>query len=885
MSANGAARRAYRWLLRMLPLDFRRQFGRDLEEVFVQRLEEAAGLGGRLWVWTRAIADVLGTAVQERLPRISVGGSGSNWVRLLFWDVRYSLRSVLRAPLFGLVAVGTLALGVGASVATFSVVHGALLKPLPYPDPERLVVVWPDRNFNNAMVRGVVESVPALQDVSGIGRWRLTLAGEGAAREVQADRVTPGYLATLGARPVLGRLLLVEDALPDAEDVAVISHAFWSETFGEDPNVIGRRVQLDGAGASTRTIVGVVPREFRSLGDEPDVWIAFEDDPALGIAEDQTWFVNDRIARLAPGATLQQARDQVRAFARRAQELVPTLIEEADVRTATVEPLQPYLTRSVRTALWVTLGVVSLVLLIACANVANLLLARGESRKHDLSVRVALGAGRAGVVRMLLAECVVLGLAGGALGVALSFALVRGLLAVAPSDFPRLHEVGIDPVVLGFAVTVTLAAILLAGISPALRISRVEGASRLGAGTRSVSARRRSRLSRVLVGAEVALAVVVAVGSGLMLRSLQQMLAVDTGLEGERVVVMSVAPPEWRYPDHPAFLTYYAQALTRLESVPGIESVGAINLLPGTTDNWSFPLYPEGVEYPEGAAVASVNFRVVLPGYFESVGIPLEQGRFLGGGDRADAESVVVVNRAFVNRFWPEDAPMGRSVRWFSPEARGYRVVGVVGDVRQHGMARETTPEVYVPYGQIDWIVTFWITARVQGTAPPLETAEALMNALWAVDPDVPISGVSTLETVYGQSAATTRFLAIMLSLFGLLALVLCASGVFGVTAFSVGQRTSEFGVRVALGSTRAGILEVALRSSLSPILAGVVVGIGVALLAGGVMESSLYEVQPTDPVALLTAGGMLLLVGLVAAAWPAWRASRVDPVQALASE
>lgn len=486
---------------------------------------------------------------------------------------------------------------------------------------------------------------------------------------------------------------------------------------------------------------------------------------------------------------------------------------------------------------------------------------------------------------MLLAECGVIGVAGGALGVGLAAALLRGVLATAPSDFPRLREVQIDPVVLGFAVLLSLLATGLAGLSPAVRVSRLDTTSSIGGASRTRMAHRRSRLSELLVAGEIALAVIVAVGSGLMLRSLQSMMAVDPGLDTERVVVFSAAPPEWRYPDQPAFLSYYTDVLSHLNSLPGVESVGAINLLPGTGDNWSFPFYPEGVDYEEGQAVASVNFRVVLPGYFETMDIPLERGRYLDATDRADGEPVVLVNQAFVDRFWPNDAPLGRQVRWFSPNATGYRVAGVVGNVRQHGVSREANPEVYVPYAQIDWVVPFWVTARIAGNAPPLAQAEMLRQGLWSLDPDVPVSGMNTLESVYDESAATTRFLATLLTAFGLLALLLCASGVFGVTAFSVGRRTPEFGVRVALGSTRGGLLEVALKSSLAPIFVGVGVGIMVALLAGGVMESTLYGVRPSDPLTYVGAALVMVAVGLGAALLPAWRASKVDPVQALASE
>ena len=642
---------------------------------------------------------------------------------------------------------------------------------------------------------------------------------------------------------------------------------------------------LDGAEATARTIIGVLPRGFRSITDDPDVWIPFTDNPATGIANDPTWFVNDRIARLAPGATLEQADQQLRAFARRAHEQAPDIIEEGDVRLSSVLPLQPYLTTSVRSVLWVTLGVAGLVLLIACANVANLLLARGQARRHDLGVRIALGAGRGGVIRLLLAECAVIGVSGGLLGCLTAAGLLKGVLAVAPDDFPRLHTVQIEPTVLLFAVGLTLVATAVAGLWPSLRTGRLDRSVGTGGSTRSRLSDRRSRLSHGLVAAEMALVVIVAVGSGLMLRSLGLMLSEDPGLEGERVVVFSAAPPEGRYPSQPAFFAYYEEALAQLAALPGVESVGAINLLPGTTENWSFPLFPEGLAQDAGEAPPSVNFRVVMPGYFETVGIPLERGRYLEPADRSDAEPVALVNRAFVEEFWADRDPLGLQVRWFSAEATAHRVAGVVGDVRQHGISREARPEVYVPYGQIDWIVPFWVTARIGGTASPTSVATMLREGWWSVDADVPITRMRTLDAVYGASAATTRFLTLVISSFGLLALFLCASGVFGVTAFTTGRRTAEFGVRVALGSTRKGVLEVALRSMLWPIVLGVAVGAVLAFGFSGAIASSLYEVTPADPLTFALSISVLIAIGFAAALLPAWRASRVDPIRALASE
>jgi putative ABC transport system permease protein len=549
-----------------------------------------------------------------------------------------------------------------------------------------------------------------------------------------------------------------------------------------------------------------------------------------------------------------------------------------------VQPLAAYVVGDFGPVLWVTLAAVSLVLLIACANVANLLLARGEARGADLAVRTALGAARSRVIRMLLAESAILAGLGGALGILLSFGLVRLVVAAAPADFPRIREVAVDGSVLAYAVGATVVAALLAGLVPALRASRVDATASLRGATRAASGRRGSRLTLAVVGIEVTLAVVVTVGSGLMLRSLQRLSGVDTGLDTHGVVVLHPTPPGGRYPDGAAFQTYYSQVLERVRAVPGVESAGAIHLLPGTLGNWSFPTWPEGVDIPEGSAVPSVNFRVIWPGYFETVGMRPARGRLLEATDGADDEKVALVNQAFVDRFWPGQDAIGRTVRMFSSTGDAYRVVGVVGNVRQHGLAREPRPEMYFTHRQWGWNMSFWIVARVRGDAP-LEHAAALKQAVWSVDRDVPVTGLDELARVFGSSAATTRFLALVLSSFGALALALGAIGVFGVTAFTVARRAPEFGVRVALGASRAGVLRTALTTCALPVGIGVVLGLAGAAAASRALRSVLFGVEPSDPVTFASVAATLVVAALFASLLPAWRASRVDPVRVLGSE
>ncbi|GMV05954.1 MAG: hypothetical protein AMXMBFR53_22310 [Gemmatimonadota bacterium] len=880
MSARQA--RAYAALLRLLPAAFRERFGGDMEDVFAHRLAQARSAPARTWVWTRGLLDVAALAVGE-WPRTLMTNRGGGGMGTLVQDVRYAVRTLSRAPGLTAVVLVTLALGIGASTATFSVVHGVLLKPLPYAEAERLVAPWPEENFNASMLREMVAASPALEDATGYSGWSFTLTGQGEPLDVDGARVSPQHFRVLGVRPFLGRDFTAEEGVPGADGVVILSHGLWMRAFGGDPAILGRTIELATNDMPRRTVIGVMPPDYRPISGRPDAWVPLSLEPGTEMAADNTWYVNERVARLARGATLAQATEQVRAFARQVREAMPRLIDEEDVQAASVRPLQAHAAGSVGPVLWVALGAVSLVLLIACANVANLLLARGEARGRDLAVRAALGAGRDRVVRLLLVESGVLGLVGGAVGVALSFGLVRLVVALAPADFPRVRDISVDSAVLLYALAGTSAATLLAGLVPAVRVSRVDAASSLGGATRASSGRRRSRLTPALVGVEVALAVMVVVGSGLMLRSLHRMSTEDPGLSGEGVLVFRPNPPSGRYPDGEAFQAYYAEVLARVAALPQVERASAIHLLPATPNNWSFPTYPEGVEI-EGT-VPSVNIRLVHPGYFETVGIPVAQGRALLPSDDAGAEKVVVVNQAFVDRFWPGADPLARSLRIMGANNDPHRVVGVVGDVRQHGLGREPRPEMYFAHRQLAWNASFWIMARMRPGVDPLEQAASVQEAAWSVDPDVPVSGMDELSRVFGASAATTRFLAGVLGVFGALALLLGAVGVFGVTTFTVGRRTPEFGVRIALGASRGEVLGSALGGSLVPVAVGLAVGLAGAAASAGALASVLYEVEPSDPATYAGVALTLLLVATLASLLPAWRASRLDPVSVLNGE
>jgi len=881
-------RTAYRALLRLLPPDMRTRFGPQMEDVFRHRLDRAAGSALRTaGVWIGAAWDVVVHAVALRLERPDRHSTDTGrWTMgSIASDARYGLRSLRKAPGFTALAVLTLGLGVGAATATFSVVHAVLLRELPFEEPERLVLVWPEANANKAMTLLAEERMRSVEGVAGMAAWTLTLTGAGDPRELTGLLVSPHYFDILGVRPELGRAFAPDEDLPGLAGVVILSHGLWRDAFGADPDILGRTIDLGGAEYDRRTVIGVMPPGVEDLLEPVDVWVPLEGDRALGLEGDESWYVNERVARLAPGATLEQAEAEVLDYAREVQRALPDMFSAEEATEASVRPVREYVARNVTRALLIALGAAGLVVAIGCFNVANLLLARGEGRGHDLAVRAALGAGHGRLTRMLLAEAALLGIAGGLVGVGSARAFVSVIASLAPETFPSVEALGLDLPVLAFALAVTLASTLAAGVTPALRVGRTDGTAAVVGGARGAGRAGSGRLTPALVGGQIALATVVMVASGLMVRSLGSLLAVDPGLDGHGVLAFKPTPPSGRYPDGEAFRSYYREVAERVAALPGVESVGAIHLLPGTSGNWSFPTFAEGHATPEGAPIPSANFRAVRGDYFATTRIPLVAGRALGDTDNEDTERVAMVNEAFVASFWPGLDPLGRTLRIFSPTATPYRVVGVVADVHQHGQAVTPRPELYLSHEQAPWNqMSMWIVTRVR-TGDPLDLAPAVREAVWAVDPDVPISGMGHLADILGDSTRTTRFLTVLLTAFGAFALLLSAVGVFGVATYTGRKRRPEFGVRIALGSSRSSVVRAAAAKSLVPVMGGLVLGLVGASFASRLLTSVLYAVKPSDPLTFVAVTLLLAAIGVSASVLPAWRASRVDPVTVLSSD
>jgi predicted permease len=799
-------------------------------------------------------------------------------------QIQLALRRLARDPGFTSVALTTLALGLGASVAIFTVVNAVMLRPLPYPDPGRLVELLPGRNANIALADAIAAGAPSVEASTGLSVWDLTLTGQGDAAAIPAQVVDAGFFPVFGVTPALGRPLLPDDRDPANSDVVLLSHGLWRTRFGSDPSIIGRRIQLDGYGHSARTVVGVMPPEFTPplVPAEVDVqlWVPLSGPAGRTVATDSSWYVNHIVGRLRAGATVERAAEEVRATMSGLRAEFGRLIDQDDVRSSGAMGLLASLVGDVRTPLLILLSAVGLVLLLACANLANLLLARGEKRRQELAVRAALGAGRQRLVREQLAESTVLALLGGAAGVVLARGIIAVLRVSDISGLPRSGAIGLDLRVLAFALAVSLLAVLGFGLLPALRATAGDLRGDLGAGSRAPGHTRAGRrIGAGLIAGEIALAMVVVTGAGLLLSSLRALRAVDPGLDPRQVLAVQLAPPDVQYRNERSPL-YYQEVLTRLAALPGVRQVGAIHLLPFTLSNWAFPYLAQGHAPPTDGPLPSANFRVVTPGYFQTAGTPLIAGRDVQASDGAQTARVGLINRTMARQLWPGENAVGKEIQLFG--TRPFQVIGVVGDVRQHHLDQAPRPEMYLPLTQFN-VASMYLMLRT--SVEPASLAQPVRRAIAEINADIPIADLRPLQDVVSQSLAQRRFFAGVLTFFGLLALALGAVGVYGVMAYSVGARRGEFGIRMALGATRTAVVGRTLMSGLVPLAAGLAIGLAAVVPSTRLLATLLFGVGALDPRTLTTAALVLGAVATVAIWVPARRASRVQPAEALRGE
>ena len=816
---------------------------------------------------------------------------------------RITLRRLLRTPLFGAVAILTLAVGIGSNAAIFSVVNGVLLKPLPFEDPERLVGIWhkaPGLGFDE------VNQSPALhfmylaesRTFETVGMWdngSVSVTGLAEPEQVQSMNVTYQILPMLGIRPALGRVFSEEDDSPGTPETVMLGDGYWERRFGGDPAAVGRTLTVNG---TPREIIGVLPRGFRFLSRDPDVYLPFRFNPDSVYLGD---FSYQGIGRLRPDATVAQADADVERMVPMAADRYPGgitrgMLEQAKFG-ANVRPLKQDVVGDVGNVLWVLLGTVALVLLIACANVANLFLVRAEGRQREMAVRTAMGASRRALAGQLLAESVVLGVVSGVLGLGLAVAGLKLLVAMGPESLPRLDEIGVDLRVTGFTFAISVLAGLLFGTLPALRLGAPALTGILKEGGRGGSAGKERHVTRnALVVAQMALALVLLTGSGLMVRSFQALRAVDPGFTApEEVLTFRVTIPQAEVPEPVMVAQAHREILGRIQAIPGVQSAAFSSsiTMDGNDSNDALEIEAHPIQ---GDKIPPIRrFKYIGEGYFATMGNRLVTGRDMTWADVDQHARVVVVTENLAREEWGDPrAAVGERVRNFlgQPEMGAwYEVVGVAGDIRDEGMGQDPIATVYWPQvvqhdngGEI-------VTRRSMGYAVRARTGDpnallpAVRAAVWSVNPSLPLAQVRTLDEIAAGSMAQTSFTLVMLAIAAGVALFLGAVGIYGVISYVVSQRTREIGVRMALGAERADVSRMVLKQAAVLAGLGVLVGLGAAAGLTRLMASLLFGVSPMDPVTFLAVAAALSAIALLASWLPARRASRVDPVEALRFE
>src|SRR5712692_972052 len=838
---------------------------------------------------------------------------GKTIMQSFLQDLRFGLRMLARNPVFTLIAVVTLALGIGANTAIFSVVDAVLLRPLPYPDANRLVFLWSTMNG-----QGVPQSGSALPDYRG---WRdqnrvfdglagfyygdFNLSSNGSAPErIQGAYITANFFQVLKISPELGRLFASEEEEFGKHRVVLLSHGLWQRCFAGERDLVGREIKLAG---ESFTVAGVMPKGLPFFDNLPEVelWTPIAFAPDDNMATRNNHFIN-LVGRLKPGVTPEQAQADVSTIARGMEEQAPA----NKGLGALVVPMHEQITGDSRKALLVLLGAVAFVLLVACVNVANLLLARALAREKELAIRASLGASRARIVRQVIIECLPLGLIGGLLGALLAVWGIDLLSSLLPASLPRGNAVNVSGRVLIFTFALALLTILIFGLLPALQAARSDVRESLNEGGRSgMGSRKQGRLRRLLVIAEVALALVLLVGSGLMVRSFIKLRQVDVGFTAHNVLTMRVPLPDAKYPipqtitdpRDPAGLAFSEKLLARVEALPGVQSATAATILPlGAGDGWGKFLSIEGRAAPASIdQVPLVRFVLVSQDYFRTFGVFLRNDPSFTAQDKSNSQPVAIINETLARRFFPNEDPVGKTI-WMgppehllppeaqTPENRSPRrtIVGVVSDVKGGSLNQPTTSQVYAPLSQYrreGW--NNGLMLAVQTSTPPETLTSAIREQVRALDADQPITSVRTMDELLNRTWSAAKFSLLLFGLFAGVALVLAAIGIYGVMATAVTQRTHEFGLRMALGAQKRDVLRLVIGQGMMLVLIGVAAGLASALALTRLMSTLLFGVSPTDPMTLAVITVLLAVVALLACYLPARRATKVDPMVALRYE
>lgn len=817
----------------------------------------------------------------------------------LLRDFRYSARTLARSPGFCAVAALTLAVGIGANTAMFSVVNAMLLRPLPFPNRDRIVQIWatnPGKGWTRVPVspldfldwRGQNQSFERL---TAARFWFYSVAGQGNPEQLHGMRVSPGFFATLGVQPDLGRAFLPEEEQPGRDRVVILTHGLWQRRFAADPALIGKTISID---AQPYTVVGVLPQDFwfyPILGKDVEIWMPFAFEPSELNRDARSIMVH---GLLKPGTSIEQARAEMESIALRLEQQYPK--ESKGWRTRVDPGINSK--EEIRPKMLLLFGAVGLVLLIACANVANLTLARALRRRHEIALRAALGAGRAALLRQLLVESALVGALGCAGGLLLGVLCLRFLVTFLTPRleaffYGGLKTLQLDGTVFAFSLGASLFSVVLLGLLPALQASRPSlGDALKVAGRGSGGGAKGRRMRDALMVSQVALALMLSIGAGLMIRSLGALHQIDRGLNTASVLTMQIWPPEKKYAQPHELANLHRRILEKLETLPEAASSSAINYLPLSEIGigWTFTI--EGRPAPSAEDRPNALYYIVAPRYLETMQIPLLKGRHLSQADSAEAPAVAVIDEKLARRYWPGEDPIGKRLRfdpldaespWHANLTSGWiAVVGVAGTVRGDGLWEDGAPVLYLPYQQNPSRMMHLV---IRAERDPLRLANAVQSKVWEVDPDQPLSFVRTMEEVPAWALSERRLMMQLLTVFAALATLLSTTGIYGVISYAVSQRTREVGIRMALGAQRGQVARMVIAQGLKVALAGVAIGIAGALALTRFLSSQLYGVTATDARTFGVACLFLILVALLACYLPARRASRVDPISALRHE
>jgi putative ABC transport system permease protein len=810
------------------------------------------------------------------------------WRGEMFQDLRFGFRMLFKKPGFTLIAVFTIALGIGANTAIFSMVNAVLLRPLPYPNADRIIAIQeisPEgkkiqitpANFLDWRAQNTV-----FEHLSAIFTRGSNLAGNEGAERIDIAVASADFFDVFGVHAQRGRLFLAEDEQAGHAPIVVISDGLWQRRYAGDAGIVGRSITLDGIGY---TVAGVAPAGFQ-FPKKTQAWLppdrlAPAVTPTMDVTQVRGWGFLSAVGLLKPGIRLQQAKDEMESITARLREQYP---QTNNNRFDRVETLHTNLVGDTSTLLWLLLGAVGFVLLIACANVANLMLVRATARQKEIAIRTALGASRLRIIRQLLTESVLLAATGGVLGLILAWESVQVLKALLPKDFPRLQDVNVDLQVLSFTAIVSLLTGVIFGFAPAWQVSRIDVHESLKESARGSTGGLRNRLRNTLVVAEVALSLVLLVGAGLLLRTFLQLQTVNAGFDPQRVLSLRLSPSGTDFRGDPPYIAYYKRVEERLRSIPGVESVGTINTLP-LQKGPTLGFHIEGRPQLPIDQWAHANYRNVNPDYFRAMRIPLVQGRAFEERDQIGNPLVVMINEAAADNFAGEN-PVGKRIGFGATDRNGqpvwFEIVGIVSNVRSLGLEEQPPPEVYFSAYQDSFSeISFVVRTQIE----PAGLVDVIREAAQEVDRAQPVTEIRTMEYVVRESVTQPRFNLSLLAMFGGIALALSAAGIYGVTSYTATQRTHEIGIRIAVGARDADVLKMMMKHGMKPALIGLAIGLGAALGLTRLMKSLLFGVTATDPLTFVTLATFLMIVALIACYLPARRATKVDPMVALRFE